>query len=142
MMIAAAVLSSLVAASAAGAPPAPSPAFFEAHREKFLAKLPAGSIAVLRAAGETAADARADSFRQDSAFWYLTGLEEPNAVAVFVPGAPADSRYLLFVQPRDFAAEQWTGWRTGVEGAKKDYGAGQARAIGEFWERFPPLAAS
>jgi Xaa-Pro aminopeptidase len=140
MMLAASVLSSLLAA--AGAPPVPSPAFFEAHREKFLAKLPAGSIAVLHAAGETAADARADSFRQDSAFWYLTGLEEPNAVAVFVPGAPATSRYLLFVAPRDFAAEQWTGWRTGVEGAKKDYGAGQARPIGDFWERFPPLAAS
>ena len=46
------------------------------------------------------------------------------------------------MQPRDFAAEQWTGWRAGVEGAKKDYGAGQARAIGEFWERFPPLAAA
>jgi Xaa-Pro aminopeptidase len=142
MTLAAAVLSSLLAASAAAAPPAPSSAFFESHREKFLAKLPAGSIAVLHAAGDTAADARADSFRQDSAFWYLTGLEEPNAVAVLVPGAPADGRYILFVQPRDFGAEQWTGWRTGVEGARKDYGAGQARPIGEFWERFPALTAS
>src|SRR5947207_14258165 len=101
MTLAAAVLSSLLAASAAGVPPAPSPAFFETHREKFLAKLPAGSIAVLRSAGETAADARADSFRQDSAFWYLTGLEEPNAVARFLPGAPADGRSLLVLQPRD-----------------------------------------
>jgi Xaa-Pro aminopeptidase len=142
MVLAAAVFLSLLAAPAAAAPPAPSPAFFEAHREKFLAKLPEGSIAVVRAAGDTAADARADSFRQDSAFWYLTGLEEPNAIAVFVPGAPADGRYILFVQPRDFAAEQWTGWRTGVEGAKKDYGAGQARTIGEFSERFSALAAS
>jgi Xaa-Pro aminopeptidase len=142
MVLAVPVLISLLAASVAGAPPVPSAAFFESHREKFLAKLPTGSIAVLRAAGETAADARADSFRQDSAFWYLTGFEEPNAIAVFVPGAPADGRYLLFVQPRDFAAEQWTGWRAGVEGAKKDYGAGQASAIGEFPERFRGLAAS
>src|SRR5947209_5957037 len=114
MTLAAAVLFSFLAASAAAAPPAPSPAFFDSHREKFLAKLPAGSIAVLHGAAETAADARADSFRQDSAFWYLTGLQEPNAVAVFVPEAPADGRYILFVQPRDFAAEQWTGWRAGV----------------------------
>ncbi len=137
-----AALLSILAASAAGAPPAVTPAFFEAHREKFLAKLPAGSIAVVRGASETAADTRADSFRQDSAFWYLTGLEEPNAIALFVPGAAKQGRYVLFVQPRDFAAEQWTGWRAGVEGARKDYGAGQAWAAGEFWDRFPALAAS
>jgi Xaa-Pro aminopeptidase len=142
MALALALVLPLLAASVPATPPAPSAAFFESHREKFLAKLPAGSIAVLRAAGETAADMRADSFRQDSAFWYLTGLEEPNAIAVLVPGAPANGRYLLFVQPRDFAAEQWTGWRTGVEGAKKDYGAAQAFPVGEFPERFTPLAAS
>lgn len=142
MVLAAAVLFSLIAASADGAPPAPSAAFFEAHREKFLAKLPAGSIAVLRAPAEAPADTRADSFRQDSAFWYLTGFEEPNAIAVLVPGAPRESRYILFVQPRDFAAEQWTGWRAGIEGAKKDYGAGQAWPVGEFAARFPGLAAS
>ena len=51
MILAAAVLSSLLAASAAGAPPVPSLAFFESHREKFLAKLPAGSIAVLPRGG-------------------------------------------------------------------------------------------
>src|ERR1700693_3302856 len=142
MVLAAAALLSVLAASTPGAPPVPSAAFFEAHREKFLSKLPAGSIAVLRAATDTAADTRADSFRQDSAFWYLTGLEEPNAIALFVPGAGKEGRYVLFVQPRDFAAEQWTGWRAGGESAKKDYGAGQAWAIGEFWDRFPGLAAS
>lgn len=142
MVLAAAALLSVLAASPPGAPPVPSAAFFEAHREKFLSKLPAGSIAVLRAATDTAADTRADSFRQDSAFWYLTGLEEPNAIALFVPGAGREGRYVLFVQPRDFPAEQWTGWRAGVESAKKDYGAGQAWAIGEFWDRFSGLAAS
>jgi Xaa-Pro aminopeptidase len=141
MVLAAAFLLFAFATSGAGAPPVTSAAFFESHREKFLARLPAGSIAVLRAAGETAADTRADSFRQDSAFWYLTGLEEPGAIAVFVPGAAADSRYILFVQPRDFAAEQWTGWRAGIEGAKKEYGAGQAFPAGDFPERFRDLAA-
>ena len=50
------------------------------------------------------------------------------------------ARFLLFVRPRDFAAEQWTGWRAGVEGAKKDFGA-EAYPIAEFWSRLPALAA-
>lgn len=123
------------------AQPSPAAAFFESHREKLLAKLPAGSVAVFRAAPDSAGDTRADAYRQDSDFWYLTGLEEPNAVAVLVPGAAKENRYVLFVQPKDFAAEQWTGWRAGVDGAKRDYGAGQAYPAAEFWGRFPALAA-
>src|SRR5262245_38418077 len=87
-----------------------TPEFFAAHREKLLARLPRGSIAVFHAA--PARDSvSGDPYRQDSDFWYLTGLEEPEAVAVLTPGAPKESRYVLFVQPKDFAAEQWTGWR-------------------------------
>src|SRR6266498_1546848 len=123
-------------------PPAPTPAFFDSHREKFLSRLPAGSIAVFRAAAESAADARSETHRQDSDFWYLTGFEESNAVAVFLPGAAKEGRYILFVQPRDFAAEQWTGWRAGVEGAKKDFGAGEAHPVAGLWDRLPGLLAA
>ena len=123
-------------------PPPPSPEFFEAHREKLLAKLPPGAIAVFHAKPDSPADTRADAYRQDEDFWYLTGLAEPNAVAVLVAGAPKESRYLLFVQPHDFAAEQWTGWRTGLEGAKKEYRASQAYGFLEFWSRFSQLTAT
>ena len=135
-------LVSSLAATVFAAQPAPGPAFFEAHREKLLANLPAGCVAVFHAAPDSPADTRADAYRQDSDFWYLTGLEEPNAIALLVPGAAKESRYVLFVAPKDFAAEQWTGWRTGVDGAKKNSGAGQAYTISEFWSRFPALAAS
>ena len=111
MILAAAVLFFGLAASVTGPPPAPTSAFFESHRERFLSRLPAGSIAVFHASPESAADSRSDSYRQDSDFWYLTGLEEPNAAAVFLPEAGVEGRYILFVQPKDFAAEQWTGWR-------------------------------
>ncbi|HSP93870.1 MAG TPA: aminopeptidase P N-terminal domain-containing protein [Thermoanaerobaculia bacterium] len=123
-------------------PPVPTPAFFESHREKLLAGLPEGAIAVFRAPAESAADTRAETYRQDSDFWYLTGFEEPDAVAVFLPGTAKEGRYILFVRPRDFAAEQWTGWRAGVEGAKKDYRAAQAHPVAEFWDRFPNLSAA
>lgn len=140
MVLATAALLSGMAASPATAPPAVTPAFFESHRDRLLARLPAGSIAVFHAA-PARGGASSDPYRQDSDFWYLTGLDEPNAVAVFVSGAAKESRYVLFVQPRDFAAEQWTGWRAGVEGAKKDHGAGEAHPVAEFWNRFAALAA-
>jgi Xaa-Pro aminopeptidase len=143
MTLAATVLSFVLAALPAPAtPPAPTPAFFESHREKFLSRLPAGSIAVFRAPAESPADARSDTHRQDSDFWYLTGFDEPDAVALFFRGAAKEGRYLLFVQPKDFAAEQWTGWRAGVEGAKKDYGAAEAHPVAEFWDRIPGLLAA
>jgi Xaa-Pro aminopeptidase len=76
-------------------------------------------------------------FRQDSDFWYLTGFGHPHAVAVFRTdgGAP----YTLFVEPRDRAAETWTGYRPGVEGALQDYGADEAYPRAEFTARIPEL---
>ena len=140
MVLATAALLSGMAASPAPAPPAATSAFFESHRDRLFARLPPGSIAVFHAASARAG-ASSDPYRQDSDFWYLTGLDEPGAVAVFAPGAPKESRYVLFVQPKDFAAEQWTGWRAGIEGAKKDHGAGTAHPAAEFWTRFTALAA-
>ena len=129
-------------ATPAAAPPPPTAEWFAAHRAKFAAKLPAGSLAVFHAAPETSVETSPDPYRQDSDFWYLTGLEEPEAIAVLVPaGAGGAARYVLFVRPRDFAAEQWGGWRAGVDVAKTSYGATEAYPIGEFWTRFPALAA-
>lgn len=141
MVLAATVLLSALATVPAGGPQAATSEFFAAHRERLLARLPAGSIAVFHAA-PARTGAASDPYRQDSDFWYLTGLAEPDAVAVLVPGANKEGRYVLFVQPRDFAAEQWTGWREGVEGAVKDCGAGQAFSVAEFWTRFAPMAAA
>ena len=39
-------------------------------------------------------------FRQHSDFFFLTGFDEPDAVAVFNP-THAKERYVLFVRPRD-----------------------------------------
>ena len=76
-------------------------------------------------------------FRQDSDFWYLTGFGHPHAVAVFrTDGGPP---YTLFVEPRDRAAETWTGYRPGVEGALQDYGADEAYPRAEFTARIPEL---
>lgn len=72
-------------------------------------------------------------FHQDPDFLYLTGFHEPDAVAVFAPGA-ADGEYTLFVRPRDPEMEAWNGYRAGVDGAKERFGADSAHEIGEIDE--------
>ena len=73
-------------------------------------------------------------FRQDSDFFFLTGFEEPDAVAVLNP-SHAKERYVLFVRPRDREMEIWNGRRAGVEGAVAGYGADAAYPIGELEQR-------
>lgn len=69
-------------------------------------------------------------FRQDSAFHFLTGFHEPDAVAVIDPRG--DEPFVLFVRPRDRETEIWTGYRTGVDGATERFGADAAFEVGEL----------
>ena len=76
-------------------------------------------------------------FRQDSDFWYLTGFDHPNAVAVLRTGGGPE--YTLYVEPRDRDLEIWTGFRPGIEGAREDYGADEACPESEFLSQLPDL---
>ena len=78
-------------------------------------------------------------YRQDSTFWYFTGLDEPDAVAVLRPGA--DEPYVLFVNPFDPKYEIWVGQRIGVEGATALLGADEAFPLEELDEKLPELLA-
>ncbi|MBD0268491.1 MAG: aminopeptidase P N-terminal domain-containing protein, partial [Cyanobacteria bacterium Co-bin8] len=49
-------------------------------------------------------------FRQDSDFYYLTGFNEPQAVAVLAPHHE-EHRFVLFVRPKDKEKEIWSGYR-------------------------------
>jgi Xaa-Pro aminopeptidase len=129
----------LIAALVLAATPIPGPEFFAAHRQRLLDALPAGSVAVFRAAPEGRAEVRPDPYRQDSSFWWLTGLGEPDAVAVLRKDPASAPRYVLFVLARDFKSEQWTGWRAGVEGARQEHRAEQAYPNDELWTRLPEL---
>jgi Xaa-Pro aminopeptidase len=119
--------------------PRPGPEFFAAHRQRLLDALPPGAVAVFRAAPESQSEVKPDPYRQDSSFWWLTGLGEPDAVAVLRQDAGSDPRYVLFVPARDFKNEQWTGWRTGVEAARQEHRAEQAYPVDELWKRLPEL---
>jgi Xaa-Pro aminopeptidase len=76
-------------------------------------------------------------FRQDSDFWYLTGFDHPDAVAIF--STREGPSFSLFVQARDRAAETWTGIRPGIEGAVAEYGADVAYPYQEFLSKLPEI---
>ena len=77
-------------------------------------------------------------FRQDSDFLYLTGFDEPNALALLMPDKEGD-RYILFCRERDAEQEVWSGRRAGLEGAVKDYLADKAYSISQLDEVLPRL---
>lgn len=75
-------------------------------------------------------------FRQDSDFFYLTGFDESDAVAVLAPHHE-EHRFILFVQPKDWEKEVWSGYRVGVEAAQTLYGADAVYPIAELDEKLP-----
>jgi Xaa-Pro aminopeptidase len=76
-------------------------------------------------------------YRQDSDFYYLTGLDEPESVLVL--GASRDTPFLLFVRPKDPVRETWDGERIGVDGAVQQFGADAAFPIGELSNKLVEL---
>ena len=101
---------------------------------EFMKRMDQESVAIIPAAREaTRSNDTQYRYRQDSDFFYLTGFEEPESIAIIAPGREA--KYTLFVRPRDPEQEVWIGKRAGVEGAKSEFGADEAFPIAEFDEK-------
>src|SRR5215510_3998585 len=99
--------------------------------KEFMRRMAPKSVAIIPGAHDTRRSNDTHyRFRQDSDFFYLTGFEEPDALAVIKP--EADQKYTLFVRPRDPEREIWDGRRAGVDGAKSDFGADEAFPTAEF----------
>jgi len=113
------------------------PSTFAQRRGRFFAQL-GGAAAVIPAASLAVHHADCEwPFRQNSDFWYLTGFDEPEAVALFLPHRPAGERFVLFVAPKEPSAEVWHGFRWGCEGAVAQFGADLAHPRGELEQRLP-----
>src|SRR5262245_7378177 len=112
---------------------------FVERRQRFAEALGDG-LAVIPGARETLRNGDVHhEFRQDSDFYYLTGFDEPDAVALFNPSHPKEP-YVLFVRPRDRQLEVWNGRRAGVEGAIGTYGADTAYPIDQFDQKMREYA--
>jgi Xaa-Pro aminopeptidase len=121
----------------APAPPSTlAPEVFADRRDRFLHRLGSAAAVIPAAPLRTHHADVEHAFRQDSDFWYLTGFDEPDAVALFLPHQP-DHPFVLFVAPREASAEVWNGFRWGCEGAVTTFGACLAHPLAELEERLP-----
>lgn len=77
-------------------------------------------------------------YRPDSDFFYVTGFEEPEAVAVICPGRP-QGEYVLFCREKDPLREMWDGYRVGLEGAVSDFAADDSFPIEDMDDILPGM---
>ncbi|SHI22859.1 Xaa-Pro aminopeptidase [Ferrimonas marina] len=114
------------------------PIDFHQHRQRLMAQLPEGSVALVYAAAEcTRSNDTEYRFRQDSDFFYLTGFREPDALLLLRPGQTPES--VVFVRPKDSLMEIWHGRRLGVDAAPKALGVDAAFSIEELDSQLPAL---
>ena len=110
------MLSALILAAAASAGfshpnPTPPPdlpvAVYQQRRARLLGEL-GGCVAVLSSQGEI--NGITEDYRQDGDFYWLTGINEPDAHLLLQPKSPY-RKVVLFLKPRDPEHERWTGPR-------------------------------
>ncbi|KAM3415480.1 Intermediate cleaving peptidase 55 [Cercospora zeina] len=105
----------------------------EYHRRRaaLARKLPQNSVAVLAAADlKYRSGAVFYNFHQDPNFYYLTGFNEPDAVAIIEKGqSNVEYTFHLFVRPKNERAEMWDGARSGVQAAQDVFNADEAADI-------------
>src|SRR3954471_9178944 len=118
-----------------------SGAIYAARRARLMELLGPRAALVLASAPERLRNGDTEyKFRQDSDILYLTGFVEPGTTIVLRPGH-AETPFVMFVRPRDPAAETWTGRRAGVEGVVRDHGADAAFPVAELDSRLPEILA-
>ena len=112
---------------------------FARRRRLLMRSMGRDSIAIVPAAPVRLRNSDVEyAYRQDSDFHYLTGFDEPDSVAILVPGRE-HAEYMLFVRDRDPARETWDGRRAGPAGATRDFDADDAFPIGDIDEILPGL---
>ena len=112
-----------------------SPDIFAERRERVLADLDGSALLLC-----STANASGRRYRADSDLFYLTGVTEPEAVAVLRPDGE-DGDFVLFVLPRNAEEERWSGERLGPERAREMFGADVAYGSDALSEHLPKLLA-
>ncbi|WNV03305.1 Xaa-Pro aminopeptidase [Candidatus Methylospira mobilis] len=112
---------------------------FKQRRKKVMREMKKRSMALI--VGHSASVRNGDveyPFRQDSDFLYLTGFDEPDAAAVFLPGRE-EGEFVLFCREFDETRALWTGYFAGLDEAVNQFGADQAYSIEIFADKLPEL---
>jgi Xaa-Pro aminopeptidase len=112
---------------------------YQVRRQKFIEKMGVDSIAIVCTNPEHYRTQDIHfPFRPNGNFYYLTGFDEAECIAVFIPNR-REGEFILFNLPRDASREIWDGPRAGQTDAVKDFGADQAFPIEEFSKMLPDL---
>ena len=115
---------------------------YQQRRKALMRQIGRGNIALIASASNQTRNNDVEfPFRQESDFHYLTGFDEPEAVALFIPGRKK-GEYILFCREYDKQKALWTGEYAGLDSARADYRADQALAIDQLDERLPALLAN
>lgn len=110
---------------------------YRARRERLLASMGERAVAVIPSAPVAIRNNDVEhEYRQDSDFFYLTGLDEPGSTLI-LSTTHKEHRCVLFVRPRNPEREVWDGPRAGVEGAVERFGADVAFEARELDKRLP-----
>lgn len=112
---------------------------FKKRRKRLMKRIGKGNIGLIPSASTQTRNRDVHyPFRQDSDFYYLTGFNEPDALAVFIPGRE-QGEYLLFCREYDETKALWEGAHAGLGGATSVYGADDAFPIDDIDEILPGL---
>ncbi|RYU61507.1 Xaa-Pro aminopeptidase [Methylolobus aquaticus] len=112
---------------------------FKQRRKRLMRLMPKGSVAIIASAAPSIRNRDVEyPFRQDSDFYYLTGFNEHDSIAVLAPGRK-QGEYVVFCREHDEKLAVWVGRNAGLEGAREGYGADEALPIGELQKALPDL---
>lgn len=108
--------------------------FFISNRNRFISSLPTHAMALFTAAERMPRNGdQYYSFRQQSDFFYLTGIEQPDCQLLLFPSCPnPDYREILFIEAWDPIRATWEGHMLTKEEAKEISGAGMVMTTDQF----------
>ena len=117
---------------------------FIRNRTNFAAQLPPKSVAVFTA--NEAMPRNGDQFfpfRQQSDFFYLTGIDEENAYLLIAPDYPDETlREVLFIEPYDEVKVTWQGEMLNAAQATELSGIKTVKGSDAFWSTLNDIVFS
>ena len=112
---------------------------FKKRRKQLMQRIGTGNIAIIGSATIRTRNRDVNyPFRQDSDFYYLTGFNEPDSLAVFIPGRK-QGEYILFCREFDEKKALWEGAHAGLEGATRHYKADDSFPIDDLDDILPGM---
>ena len=113
---------------------------FLQRRLKVASQMQPNSIAIIPSQKQTYRNADTEArFRQNSDFYYLTGIKYPEVLFVLTKDKNEEINYFLFLTPLTKDQEVWVGSKINLKDAKDVYGANESFHYSELENILPKL---